>query len=255
MRNDRSRILLVFGLLMGLTALATTWLPDVAYTGFITLRTDALPAQVGGFHGMDILYCQNERCLAVHPAESLDNRTACPRCQGRLEMTSLAERVILPPDTCILKKQYRDDSGKETLVTVVFSAENQRSIHRPQRCLPGQGFVIENTETVTVPLPGRNPLEIMVLTVRQQAASGSRFSHLLTFAYWYVGGDYETPSHYDRLSRTALDRIFRNRLDRWAYVSLSVSHAAGDDPWPWLRGFITDLYPLIQSPSAAGSRR
>lgn len=245
----------MIGLLMGLTALATAWLPDVVYTGHITLGTDALPAQVGGFRGMDILYCQNETCLEVHQAESLDNPTVCPNCRGRLEKTSLAERVILPPDTCILKKQYRDDSGRDTLVTIVFSAENQRSIHRPQRCLPGQGFVIENTKTVTVPLPGRPPLEIMVLTVRQQAASGGRFSRLLTYAYWYVGGDYETPSHYDRLARTARDRIFRNRLDRWAYVSLSVSHAAADDPWPWLKGFIADLYPLIQSPSAAGSSR
>ncbi len=255
MRNDRSRILLVIGLLMGLTALATAWLPEVAYTGYIRLRTDTLPTLVGEFRGMDILYCQNESCLGVYPSESLENKAVCPRCQGRLEMTSLAERIILPADTCILKKQYHDGSGNEILVTIVFSAENQRSIHRPQRCLPGQGFVIEKTETLTVPLPGRPPLEIMVLTVRQQATPGSHFSHLLTFAYWYAGGDYETPSHYDRLSRTALDRIFRNRLDRWAYVSLSVSHAAGVDPWPWLKGFIADLYPLIQSPSDAGSSR
>ena len=246
--------LLASVLLMAFTALMTAWLPDVVYTGYIKLRTDALPSQVGQFHGEDLLYCQNEPCLGVYPAGSLTNLTICPRCGGLLDKATRAERIILPPDTCILKKKYVDDVGHEIPVTVVFSAENQRSIHRPQRCLPGQGYVIDKSETLTIPLPGRAPLTVMALTVRQQVGGQKQEFRYMTYAYWYVGGDYETSSHYDRLAKTAVDRIFLNRLDRWAYVSLMVPHVGSEASLIRLKTFIADLYSLIQLPPSAARR-
>lgn len=246
--NPRYPVLLLIALLLATTAVLTAWIPDVVYTGYVKLRTDALPDKVGQFRGEDVYYCQNESCLARYPAGTLSRFDTCPKCGGGLDRASRAERSVLPPDTCILIKNYSDGQGREIPVTVVFSAENQRSIHRPQRCLPGQGFVIERTRIRSVALPGRVPLEVIALTVRQQIGQRQDRASYMTYVYWYVGGDYETSSHYDRLARTAADRVFKNRLDRWAYVSLSFRHAVSDDPMPLLESFIRDLYPLIQLP-------
>jgi EpsI family protein len=251
MNNGQHKVLLTVVLLLALSALLTGWIPDVIYTGYIKLRTDALPERVGEFHGKDIFYCQNESCLATYSDGSITNTALCPKCGGALDRASRAERVVLPPDTCILKKMYTDTMGREIPVTVVFSAENQRSIHRPQRCLPGQGFVIEKTRVVTIPLSGREPLKVITLSIRQQVGRDRKVFEYMTYAYWYIGGDYETSSHYDRLARTAADRIFHNRLDRWAYVSLCVSHGVLENPVPRLESFIAEFYPLIQLPPAA----
>lgn len=250
MKSDpRYLVLLLITGLLAITAVVTAWIPDVVYTGYIKLRSDALPNEVGNYRGEDVYYCQNESCLVRYPAGSITQFTRCPKCGGVLDTASRAERAVLPPDTCILIKNYSDGHGLEIPVTVVFSAENQRSIHRPQRCLPGQGFVIERTRVRSVGLPGRAPLKVIALTVRQQIGQRLEGVSYMTYVYWYVGGDYETSSHYDRLVRTAADRVFRNRLDRWAYVSLSFRHEASADPMPLLESFIRELYPLIQIPS------
>lgn len=247
MKGAQARALGIVILLLILAGFSTCYTPPVHYTGYIRLRTDGLPAHVGSYEGTDIYYCQNQQCLAVYSTSELRQTNVCSKCGKELSSMSPAEKGVLPADTMILKKRYLAQGKPSVFVSVVFSGENQRSIHRPQRCLPGQGYVIENTRTLTVPRPERDPLKVEVLSVRTRLGGGDEEqTAFMTYAYWYAGGDYETPYHVDRLAKTALDRIFKNRLDRWAYVALSVQHHPSEDPVQTLESFISHLYPLIQ---------
>lgn len=247
MKGAQARAIGIVILLLFLVGVPVWFVPPVHYTGSIRLRTDELPSQVGGYEGTDIYYCQNQQCLAVYSSPELRQANACLKCGSELSRMSPAERGVLPSDTVILKKRYTAQGKPSFFVSVVFSGENQRSIHRPQRCLPGQGFVIENTRTLTVPRAANNPLKVEVLSVRTRlGGEGEPQSAFMTYAYWYTGGNYETPYHLDRLAKTALDRIFKNRLDRWAYVALSIQHHPSENPIQELESFISYLYPLIQ---------
>jgi hypothetical protein len=247
MKEAQTKAVGIVILLLILVGFLTLFTPSVHYTGDIRLRTDGLPAQVGGYEGTDIYFCQNQQCLAVFSAPELRQTNVCPKCGSELNTMSPAERGVLPADTMILKKRYSAQGEPPIFVSVVFSGENQRSIHRPQRCLPGQGYVIENTRTLTVPRTGKNPLKVEVLSVRTRlGGGGEKQTVCMTYAYWYTGGDYETPFHFDRLAKTAMDRIFKNRLDRWAYVALSIQHNPSEDHTLELESFISHLYPLIQ---------
>jgi hypothetical protein len=73
------------------------------------------------------------------------------RFSGGAADLTLGERQALPPDTVILRKEYVGPGGDSTTVSVVLSGKEQKSIHRPQQCLPGQGYVIESSRTVSVP--------------------------------------------------------------------------------------------------------
>ena len=125
---------------------------------------------------------------------------------------------------------------------MVFSGEDQRSIHRPQQCLPAQGFAIDRAHREKAPLAGRAPLDLMVIEAH---ASGG--ANRIGFAYWFAGRDRETASHWRRLAWMASDRLLHNRASRWAYVSITAMHPF-DQPAARqeLFDFLRDLYPAIR---------
>ena len=55
---------------------------------------------------------------------------------------SEAERKVLPRDTSIVKKVYVSPAGARMLVSYVIGGTSRASIHRPELCLPSQGFVM-----------------------------------------------------------------------------------------------------------------
>ncbi len=230
-------------LFLAVLSVWTLFAPPVMVDTSCDLR-DRLPERVGEFAGDDVLYCQNEQCLKSSLAASLSDRTICPACGGPLATTSLGERNILPKDTKILRKVYTATGGRTYQVTVVFSGEDQRSIHRPQLCLPAQGLVIDRVRTDRTPIEGRAPLDLMV--IEAHASSGAT---RVGFAYWFVGHNRETASHWQRLAWVASDRLFHNRAPRWAYVSVFATHPF-DQPAGRRRlfDFIRNLYPAIRLP-------
>jgi hypothetical protein len=108
--------------------------------------------------------------------------------------------------------------------------------------------VIEKTQTILIPLASRAPLRVEALEVRYRVGGGRDIrGSCMTYIYWYAGGDYETPYHFQRLAKIAADRIFRNRLDRWAYVTVAMWHDPSADSLAPLTSFLQTLYPLLQS--------
>ena len=144
---------------------------------------------------------------------------------------SEAERTVLPADTEIDKRRYVSPDG-EFLVSVVVGGRSKSSIHRPELCLPAQGFQMASPRTVEV-----GGVEWHVITLARKAASS------MGFAYTFFNQDgYRTSSHLRRIFRDVWDRSMRGRIDRW--VMLTVNSSISDEAR--LMAFLGKLKEVIR---------
>jgi hypothetical protein len=244
METRINRHLVVVIVLLTVTAIAVSLPGGIHVAGKPDVRP-ALPDTVGSHKGHERLFCQTRSCLASFSAEAVVASNACPTCGGELDSIAFAEKGALPADTTIIRKYYTSPGKPSFFASIVLSASEQKSIHRPQQCLPAQGHSIERNRVIDVPLAGRDePLQVMLLDLR--VASGPRAGSTSAFAYWFVGTDRETPYHLQRLFWMASDRVLRNTTHHWAYVSIGTGRTDGSkDHVEALREFIAELYPLI----------
>lgn len=246
-----SSVLLV--VVIGLTIALARYIRDinVASAGTADVRQE-LPENVGEWAGEAILYCQREQCMRSFLDSELKGARICPLCDGSLDKVSLGERNILPPDTIISRRQYRDGRGDWIIVTIVMAGSEQRSIHRPQQCLPAQGFAIEQTSRLTVPLAGRSPLSLTLIHAQRGSAGSAVTSPRMIMAYWFAGGGHETPDHFHRMAYIAWDNLIHGIRPRWAYISLQTSSLAKDGTAERrLVDFVRQLHPLLKPAGTA----
>ena len=151
---------------------------------------------------------------------------------GTEEPVSQSELVMLPKDTEFAKKIYQDLSGNTLTAQIVLSGGEKRSIHRPEICLPSQGWTIQSGDVIPIALPTGRVLEVMKLTlVRQiETAPGQRKTLKSYFLYWFVGKDTTTPRHWVRLAKTNLDMVLKKLQHRWAYIIVSAPVLEGLKP-------------------------
>lgn len=152
---------------------------------------------------------------------------------------------MLPPDTRIVRRLYQAPGNRSYTVSIVLAGADPRSIHRPQQCLPGQGFSIDRQHTETLLLAPARPLTLAIIDTRRAGDPLSRFG----YAYWFVGPGRETHSHYVRLFWTTYDHLFRNTVARWAYVSIAASEPLNTpESMERLAAFLRLLVPAIAPP-------
>ena len=129
---------------------------------------------------------------------------------------SEAERTILPADTVMDKRRYTSPEG-EFMVSAVVGGRSKSSIHRPELCLPAQGFQMTLPRTVEA---GDAEWHVVTLARRETSSMG--------FAYTFFNQDgYRTSSHLRRIFRDVWDRSVRGRIDRW--VMLTVHSSVSDE--------------------------
>jgi len=211
-----------------------------------------LPVGLGAYTAHDVRFCHDDQCAKSTVVAETADRDICPACGGGLHDISLAEKMVLPKDTVIRKKQYVNVSGEGMFVTIVLSGAEQRSLHRPQQCLPAQGHVIEAKRSFRIELPERDPLEVALLDLRKSVtlSGGGGIHQRSLYAYWFVGGRRETSSHLERLYWMSKDRILRGVAPRWAYITVSTANDSGStDALQRLGSFISELYAAIATPT------
>lgn len=126
-----------------------------------------------------------------------------------------AELTVLPSDTVIIKRNYTDMNGDWFLVSAVIGGRSKSSIHRPELCLPSQGYQMMKPRTVTV-----DGAEWRFITLER------RDFPPLGFAYTFANqAGYRTSSHVKRIFRDILDRTFAGTIDRWLMVTVNTSIA------------------------------
>jgi hypothetical protein len=159
---------------------------------------------------------------------------------GSDQPVSESEKVILPADTEFAKKIYSDGMGNDIHCQIVLAGAEKRSIHRPEVCLPAQGWTIKSGEVVPVKLADGRTLEVMKLTVVRPVTLNNGTQRDLTsvFCYWFIGKHATTPHHFVRVLKTNLDMLLHNTNHRWAYVIVNA---------PVLEGFVPGGKDLQQT--------
>lgn len=159
---------------------------------------------------------------------------------GTNQDVSEAEKILLPKDTEFAKKLYSDGRGGDVNCQIVLAGAEKRSIHRPEVCLPGQGWTLKSGQTVPIKLDNGKTMDVMKLTIARPITLNNGQQKELTslFCYWFVGKDITTPSHFTRVLKTNLDMLLHNTNHRWAYVIVSA---------PVLEGFMPDGKNLAET--------
>ncbi len=155
---------------------------------------------------------------------------------GEAEPQSDMEKKLLPADTTQVKRTYRTpgrrvDERDVAHASLVIAGQDTRSIHRPEVCLPGQGWTITDSRVLPVELPSGQQLYVRDLSLeRLDQRSADRRVLRAHYIYWFVGKDVTTTSDAKRQWLSFSDSVFRQVNHRWAYPSVMAFVTQGMNP-------------------------
>jgi hypothetical protein len=170
-----------------------------------------------------------------------------------------SEHLILPRDTEFAKKRYDGFDLPEITTEIVLSGAQRQSIHRPQVCLTGQGWAIQQEETIPIALADGREQKVRKLTLVRTQDGVQIVGY---FIYWFIGKDKTTDDHIERIFLTSWDRIVHRVNHRWAYVIVSAILPAqptltAPERQKVLSGLVSftgELIPQIQRPEVNAIR-
>ncbi|AKJ65104.1 exosortase-associated EpsI family protein [Kiritimatiella glycovorans] len=237
--------LIIIGLMI-VTSFLLAFTVDVELIDQPGVRTD-LPREIAGYTGSQRLFCHNKDCEWSGTMDQLDVPDICPDCGEPLYAMSWPEKEQLPDDTEFVKYEYTNDTDRTVYVSIVLSGRERSSIHRPQRCLPGQGHKALEEHDISVPVEDRRkPLNVRVIesVVPVPGETAAATPHY--YAYWFAGRGRETASHYARMFWLAWDRVVHGVAHKWAYISVAgVREEDSRDYEEQLKPVIAELYPAL----------
>ncbi len=172
------------------------------------------------------------------------------------------EREVLAKDTQFARKSYTNLAGDTVYVSIVMSGDDMtNSIHRPERCLPAQGWNVQSTETRVLPLAESRQLEMTKLRNSRTVERNdkTRGSLMNVTYYWFVGHNDMTNSHLARTRIDLRDRVLYGYNQRWAYVTIAGIVTEGwmfpqrteEETTAVLEGFMRLLTPELRRPDGA----
>jgi len=175
---------------------------------------------------------------------------------GRPAKINQFERDALPSDTEFARKNYDDLRGHVIQCTIVLSGAQQRSLHRPEACLQGQGWDIVHQENVPIQLASGHKLIARNLWLERYALGNNNERILVKafYLYWFVGDNVTTPSHFTRIFLSNWDRVIHGRAHRWAAVcffsyvtdNLQSNGLNRDQTLGVMKDFATQIVPTFQ---------
>ncbi len=172
------------------------------------------------------------------------------------------ERGVLGYETQFARKIYSNGRGDELFVSIVLANRDMNtSIHRPERCLPAQGWTIVDSRKVEIPLPSPKGAVMTASRLHNmrpiRANNGQTVNVFNLNYYWFVGYNDLTASHLARNLIDIKDRLLRGYNQRWAYITVAGTITKNLQPFGRSEGevdesiesFIRQLAPLIHKPS------
>jgi EpsI family protein len=191
--------------------------------------------------------------------EPVGVRLALPQYLGKWygvdQSISPREKEILAGDTEFARKLYTDGLGDEILASIVLSGHDlDNSIHRPERCLPAQGWTIANSGKVTIPVRNGSLQVTRLHNVQQFHTSDGKLTPVYNLNYyWFVGYHHMTSSHLERTFLDIQDRLLKGYNQRWAYVTIASNVTEGFVPFgrsesetdAMVQDFIQQLFPHL----------
>lgn len=171
------------------------------------------------------------------------------------------ERQVLGGETAFSRKVYTNGRGDSVFVSIVLAGQDMNtSIHRPERCLPAQGWTIVDSRGLSVALDRATRLPVTRLHNMRSAQDeqGNKRSLFNLNYYWFVGYTDVTASHFKRTWIDVRDRLLKGYNQRWAYITVTSNITRDFDKFgrsepevdKLLQGFIKELVPAIHRGSA-----
>ena len=169
------------------------------------------------------------------------------------------ERDTLAKDTQFTRKIYTGPERDQIFVSIVLSGDDMtNSIHRPERCLPAQGWNVRSSSKRSIQVSGGKGLQVTTLKNMQmiETTDKRRFTLYNLNYYWFIGYRDMTASHLTRTGIDLRDRIIGGYSQRWAYVTVAANVTAGiwrperteEQTAQLLEKFIGELVPRLQKP-------
>ena len=172
------------------------------------------------------------------------------------------ERSTLGYETKFSRKIYTNGRGDELFVSIVLANRDMNtSIHRPERCLPAQGWTIVDSRKTEIPLPSPTGAVLAATRLHNmrpvRANNGQTLNLFNLNYYWFVGYTGLTPSHTERNLIDIKDRLLRGYTQRWAYVTVAGTITSSFNKFgrdekqtdELIRDFMKQLVPLLHKPS------
>ena len=129
----------------------------------------------------------------------------------------------LPKDTSFAQRHYSAPDGAWALANVILMGTDRTSIHRPDYCLPGQGWQIRDNADVKIAIGGAQPyaLPVKKWTIANTLTNpdGSPQPVAGVYVFWFVTENHVTADFPAMLKSMLLSQLCRGVLERWAYVS------------------------------------
>lgn len=174
------------------------------------------------------------------------------------------ERNILDEGVKLVRSVYAAPTGRQMMATIILSGHIKRSLHRPEVCLPNQGWTVSDRTPFPVMLEDGREITVMMMRIFRDAepSPGVRVRTRAVNFYWYIGSNGTTcPDHYEHIFISYFDAVFRNIQHRWAmasiYVPLPEQQIGFEDPLAELnavedaRAFISKLGPSFMKTTQA----
>jgi hypothetical protein len=165
---------------------------------------------------------------------------------------------FLPQDTSYGQRIYRAEDGFEITVNVVLMGMDRTSLHKPQFCLTGQGWAIDDHVSSVVKIPIHRPIPYEMPVMKLVATKEVKIQDQMqtargVYAYWFVSHEGLTASHTDRMLSMAKQMLTTGVLQRWAYVSCFSACAPTAEEYTFnrIKSFIAALVPELHT--SAGS--
>lgn len=202
MNKQKLRIFLTVVALIGIAAGALTWLKANQHLGKPGIKATAIPGSVA--MNIDL------------PERVLDFASE------KLEQ----EKVVLdflPKDTSYAQRRYTAPDGFRVTANIILMGADRSSIHRPEYCLPGQGWRIDEKKRVGISVVDTSSYELPVMkwvvSNSAQSDDGHKVEVRGVYLFWYAA-DNELTSDNLQLQRSIMKKlIFTGVLQRWAYIS------------------------------------
>jgi hypothetical protein len=175
------------------------------------------------------------------------------------ELLPQAEIVtnVLPKDTSYGQRRYMTSNHWITVNTVLMGSD-RASLHKPQYCLTGSGWMITRTEVVTIPMEKPKPYDLSVIKLTASTifkSEGREQPLSAIYVYWYVSDNAISadPSGADRMWSMARRLISEGILERWAYVTYFAPCEPGreDETFERVKKLIVATVPEFQIPPAS----
>ena len=232
MKNQKWLLLVIALVLMAGTAGALTWLRANQKLGQPGIKAVAIPGSV--------------RMQIELPERVLD-----------FTSSNMPEPEVvlgyLPKDTSYAGRLYTATNGLQINTTVILMGADRTSIHKPDYCLPGQGWTINAKAVVNIPVAGPQPYQLPVakwiVGNVYQTPDGEKHEVSGLYVFWFVADGQQTTDNYQRMWWLGRDLLRTGVLQRWAYVAYFAMCTPGqeDATFEQMKNLIAHSVPDLQA--------